>query len=255
MRLLEMEHQPAGSEHPRPFGDDPRQRGATGLVQEHRRLHPVEMPVRIAAQILRIGLHESDVVDPHRLRPRMAIAQHRRGGVDRDHLGVGKRLRQRHRIVADGHADIEDAPRPPAGPRLRDPLDQRLPAAVRQRAEPAAGSDEDAAIVIRPRRDIAGAFLAVIAARHAVDIDGALIPRHRDAGIELQRRRAGIERGGARIEIVELPQHQRAPGLLAHLHAVALQRRPQPVIGIGVHRAPHLEPVGGRAAMRALERR
>ena len=122
LRLFEVQHQPARRKYAEPLADDPRQGGAGQLVQVHRRLHPVEMPVGIAAHVLGIHLHEAEVRRPERLRAGMTVAQRRRGGVDGDDFGLRKGQRQRHDIVADGATQIEDAPRCPIRPFAFDPV-------------------------------------------------------------------------------------------------------------------------------------
>ena len=151
--------------------------------------------------------------------------------------------------MTDRGADIEDPPRRPAGPFALHPVDQRLPAAVGQRAQPAAGGGEDAAVVIGARRNVARTLLAMIAAGHAVNVDRALVARHLHQGVELERIAALVGLVRARIEIVDLAKHHRAAVLLAHLHRIALGRRPEAMVRIGVHRVADLEAVPGLATM------
>ena len=217
-------------------------------MQIHRCLHPVEMPVG-EIQILGVHLHEFQIIRPQRLRPRMTIAQARRRGIDRDDFAIGKRQRQRHDIMPNGASQIENAPGHPSRPFALDPVDQRLPAAVAQRAQPAARRREDAAIIIRPRRHVARAFLAMIAARHTVNVDSSLITRHRNLRVQHQRLAPLIILPRPRIEFVELAQHHRPSVLLAHFHRIALQCGPVAVPRIAVHRRANFKPVLRHAAM------
>src|SRR5690606_814583 len=95
---------------------------------------------------------EADVVHPQRTRTSVGIAQHRCGDIDGDDLGIRECLRQWHRVVADGAADIEDAARPELRVLFLQPLRQRLAATVVVAAEHAAGGGENATVVIGGRR-------------------------------------------------------------------------------------------------------
>jgi hypothetical protein len=95
----------------------------------------------------------------------------------------------------------------------------------------------------------------MVAAGHAVDVDRGLIARHVDGRIELQRVAAFIILPGTPVKLVELPKHHRAPVLLAHLHRVALQRRPVTMPRILVHCVTDLEPVRRFPAMLLAESR
>ena len=170
-----MQDQPARREHPVAFAQQPRQRLARQLVQEHGGLHPVECPVIPAREVFAIGLDKADVPDPQPRRPRRAIAQRGSGSIDGDNFRIGEGLGQRQCAVADSAADIENSPGLPVGPLFLEPGDNRLPCPVIERAERAAGGCEDADIVVGTGRNIAGALLAVIAAGLAVDIDGGLV--------------------------------------------------------------------------------
>ena len=93
----------------------------------------------------------------------------------------------------------------------------------------------------------------VIAAGHAVNIDGALIAWNLDFRIQFERLATFVILARFRIELVDLAQHHRATVLLAHLHGIALHRRPELMERIIVHRASHFEPVLGLAPMFLLE--
>ena len=62
-------------EHAVALGEQPGQRFARQLVQEHRGLHPVEAAVGPARQVFAVGLNEADVPDPQPRCPCRAIAQ------------------------------------------------------------------------------------------------------------------------------------------------------------------------------------
>ena len=191
-------------------------------MEEHRRLHPVEMPVGVSRQVLGIGLDEGDIVDTQRSRPGMTVTQDRRGGIDGDDLCLGIGLRHRQHAMANGNADIEDAPRRPVGPRFARPSCDRLAAAIGQCPHAAAGGDKDADVVIGAGRDVIRDFLAEITAGHAMRVDGALVARDGDRRVEFQPFAIAAGGGGTGIEVGQLPLALAQAPLVQHkaLHQV-----------------------------------
>jgi hypothetical protein len=92
-------------------------------------------------------------------------------------------------------------------------------------------------------------------ARLAVDIDRGLVPRLRHGRIELKLPRMLVELPRLGVEHVELAQHDLAAVVLAHLHRVALERRPHPVPRVAVHGHSDLVAMDGIAAVFGAERR
>ena len=102
----------------------------------------------------------------------MAVAKHRRGNVDCNYFGFWKSQRQWHNIVAYRYADIQNSLWDPARAFLVNPFDQRLTAAIGQRANATCCRCENSTIIIGRRGNIIFNFFAMIATRHTVNIYG-----------------------------------------------------------------------------------
>ena len=128
--------------------------------------------------------------------------------------------------MADGGANLQDARRREIRHVAAHPLHHAVAAAVGEPAELTAGGGEQPVVVICRTGDVAFEQLGVVAAGHAMVVDGADVARDGQGGIEFQ---AGIPVGqllGAGGKLVRLAQCHPAPGLLALLHGHPPQRRP-----------------------------
>ena len=141
----------------------------------------------ITMMVFGVGLHEADIVGTECLGPCVAVAQYGSSPVDRHDFGFGIGESQRHYIMTDCGSDIEHAAWLPFRPGALDPVHDGLACTVGESADPAGGRGEDPAIVICTGREIVRAFLAMVAAGHAMDIDCILVARHADRGVEFER--------------------------------------------------------------------
>lgn len=106
--------------------------------------------------------------------------------------------------MADGGTDIEHPLRHPAGAFFPDPVNKGLAAAIGECSQATRGCRENPAIIIGTGRDIARPLFAMIASGHVMDVDNALIARHIDLRVKLQRVAAFIILARLGLQRVEL---------------------------------------------------
>jgi len=173
--------------------------------------------------------------------------------IDGDHLGLGIGLDDRQQAVADGGANLQDARRREIQHVAAHPLHHAVAAAVGEPAELTAGGGEQPVVVICRTGDVAFEQLGVVAAGHAMVVDGADVARDGQGGIEFQ---AGIPVGqllGAGGKLVRLAQCHPAPGLLALLHGHPPQRRPGLKHRLAEQSTAQLMAIGRRPSVRGDE--